>query len=100
MEIAILSGDPLFISAATAIAGAMGHTVTKVAAAAKTTTICDVATMESADLLDGLDPVRAVLFVLRESGTHPAFLHVYPRTSLAVELPKALGLLADASAVG
>ena len=99
MEVAILSADPLFVSAATGIAGAMGHSVTREASAAEHITICDVATMESADLLRGLDPMRTVLFVSRDSRAHLAFLHVYPRTTLALELPRVLALLAEASAV-
>ena len=95
MQIFVLSGDPVFVSATEAIAGVMGHTVTKTQGP-EAVAICDVPTMDSPDVLRALDPMRTVLFVGRASEANSAFLHVYPRTSLAVELPRLLALLADA----
>ncbi|MEP7215821.1 MAG: hypothetical protein ABI782_06165 [Anaerolineaceae bacterium] len=104
MDVVVHSGDPLFVAAAVAIVGAMGHHALRDGTLVPTgMAVCDIATIESSAVLEGLDPLRTALFVgsrgqaaLPELGR---FVHVHARTALAVQLPRILGLLAESSTV-
>ena len=104
MDVAVLSGDPMFVTAAEGMVGAMGHRIVSAGTLAPGgVTVCDVVTMESPAVLEELDPMRAVLFVAfrgqRGLADVGEFVHVHARAALAVELPKVLALLAEPSTV-
>lgn len=102
MRIAIRSGDPIFVSAAAGLAGALGHpAATETDESPADVVVCDVGAIDFAGAAATLDPLRTVLFLPANPSLLPppaalsAFLHVFPRTALAVELPRLLALLAE-----
>jgi hypothetical protein len=103
VRIAIRSGDSRFIAAAKTVVGALGHEPVDGDGPAEAV-ICDVATINFPSLGPHLDRLTTVLFVPVTGGDAAGllaarFAHVFPRTALAVELPRALATIA-AGAVG
>ena len=94
MNVAVLTGDPLFRSAATGVIGALGHALVTDAAAGDCV-VCDVATVAWGEIAATLDPFRTILFLPAAGGgaMSAGFVHTAPRTALPVQLPELLALL-------
>ncbi|MBA4179098.1 MAG: hypothetical protein C0506_00775 [Anaerolinea sp.] len=99
MQLVLLTGDPLFRTAVTGLAGALGHEVASGELAGADVTICDAGTVDFAALAGQLDPLRTLVFLPSGAARMPpaamlsAFPHVAARTALAAELPRLLALL-------
>ena len=99
MKIAVASADANFLAAVTGFAGAMGHEMAGDPHEASLTVIDGALDEPSlAAALGAADGVRTVVFVPREDRTTAALvdargvMHVHPRRSLPVELPRLIGL--------
>lgn len=99
MSIAVVSDDANFVAAVTGIAGAMGHKMTADRTGG-TLTVIDgaLAAAALAEAVRNANGLRTVVFIPQTPGPASAVaqaanvLHVYPRRSLAVELPRLIAL--------
>lgn len=100
MRLAIQSTDPLFRAAATGISGGLGHTIVDGATGPADVVVFDAGTVDLSGVAAQLDSLRTLVFLparplpIVAPGVTGAFLHVFLRTALAVEVPPALETLA------
>lgn len=101
MRLALLTADPLFRTAVSGLAGALGHSIGDDDASGAAVTICDAGTVNFAAVAGRLNPLRTVVFVPSGPALKPprallsGFIHVVPRTAVVAELPGLLALLAE-----
>jgi hypothetical protein len=106
VDVSVVTGDLIFFSAVEGIVGAMGHSARQAAGLTATDAadlvVLDFASMpgDAAEIMAGIDPLRAAAFIPHVDVTAFAaarasgIAHVHRRGALAVELPRILSLYA------